>query len=231
MRVASAIVLVLLAVFVPVTFMPGETGRMFAEFSVTLAIAVGFSGFVALTLSPMLSSRLLRHNSNPRGIEHFLGRLVDDAAVDIRLAARVGPEQRAIAQQVDATRDAARVAKDAPHGALIEGIGLVQARDGQAMAHVVRGLALGLQEGVVLLLHHPLLLGDQGQLAGVAGVEGQRAREADPFPHPARELRRSVVPALGQAHVGHQGVRAAVGAPGDAHHRPRGQDADRGRRG
>lgn len=55
-----ATTLVLMAVFVPVTFMPGDTGRLFAEFSVTLAIAVGFSGFVALTLSPMLASKILR---------------------------------------------------------------------------------------------------------------------------------------------------------------------------
>lgn len=55
-----ATTLVLLAVFVPVAFMPGDTGRMFAEFSVALAIAVGFSGFVALTLSPMLASIILR---------------------------------------------------------------------------------------------------------------------------------------------------------------------------
>lgn len=55
-----ATTMVLMAVFVPVTFMPGDTGRLFAEFSVTLAIAVGFSGFVALTLSPMLASKILR---------------------------------------------------------------------------------------------------------------------------------------------------------------------------
>jgi multidrug efflux pump len=55
-----ATTLVLMSVFVPVTFMPGDTGRLFAEFSVTLAIAVGFSGFVALTLSPMLASKILR---------------------------------------------------------------------------------------------------------------------------------------------------------------------------
>lgn len=62
-QVAFAVIattLVLLAVFVPVTFMPGDTGRLFAEFSVTLAISVGFSGFVALTLSPMLASKIMR---------------------------------------------------------------------------------------------------------------------------------------------------------------------------
>lgn len=70
-----ATTLVLLAVFVPVTFMPGETGRMFAEFSVTLAIAVGFSGFVALTLSPMLASKILRGREG----DGFVAKLLERA--------------------------------------------------------------------------------------------------------------------------------------------------------
>jgi multidrug efflux pump len=45
-----ATTVVLLAVFVPITFMPGETGRLFSEFAITLAVSVAFSGFVALTL-------------------------------------------------------------------------------------------------------------------------------------------------------------------------------------
>jgi multidrug efflux pump len=55
-----ATTLVLLSVFLPVAFMPGDAGRMFAEFSAALAVSVGFSGIVALTLSPMLASKLLR---------------------------------------------------------------------------------------------------------------------------------------------------------------------------
>ena len=54
-----ATTVVLLAVFVPITFMPGETGRLFSEFAITLAVSVAFSGFVALTLSPMLASKIL----------------------------------------------------------------------------------------------------------------------------------------------------------------------------
>ncbi len=68
-----ATTLVLLAVFVPVTFMPGDTGRLFAEFSVTLAISVGWSGFVALTLSPMLASKVLRDKSG----DGFISRLLE----------------------------------------------------------------------------------------------------------------------------------------------------------
>lgn len=69
-----ATTLVLLAVFVPVTFMPGDTGRLFAEFSVTLAISVGWSGFVALTLSPMLASKVLRDKSGDGLISRLLER-------------------------------------------------------------------------------------------------------------------------------------------------------------
>jgi len=72
-----ATTLVLLAVFVPVTFMPGDTGRLFAEFSVTLAIAVGFSGFVALTLSPMLASKIMRDRGGDGFVASILQRIFD----------------------------------------------------------------------------------------------------------------------------------------------------------
>jgi multidrug efflux pump len=55
-----ATTLVLVAVFVPVAFQKGNTGRLFFEFGITLAIAVSVSSLVALTLTPMLCSRLLR---------------------------------------------------------------------------------------------------------------------------------------------------------------------------
>ena len=50
----------LVAVFVPVAFLQGTVGRLFNEFGITLAVAVLISGFVALTLTPMLTSRTLR---------------------------------------------------------------------------------------------------------------------------------------------------------------------------
>jgi multidrug efflux pump len=56
--VATTITLV--AVFVPLAFLTGSVGRLFNEFGVTLAVAVLISGFVALTLTPMVSSRILR---------------------------------------------------------------------------------------------------------------------------------------------------------------------------
>jgi len=55
-----AIALVLSAVFVPVAFMGGITGRLYQQFAVTIAISVCFSAFNALTLSPALSAKLLK---------------------------------------------------------------------------------------------------------------------------------------------------------------------------
>jgi multidrug efflux pump len=55
-----ATTLVLVAVFVPLSFIEGDVGRLFREFGITLAAAVVFSSLVALTLTPMLCSKLLR---------------------------------------------------------------------------------------------------------------------------------------------------------------------------
>ncbi|HWL15495.1 MAG TPA: efflux RND transporter permease subunit, partial [Opitutus sp.] len=57
----------LAAVFAPIGFQSGLTGALFREFAFTLAGSVIISGVVALTLTPMLSSKILRHNPNPRG--------------------------------------------------------------------------------------------------------------------------------------------------------------------
>ncbi|MDB5796677.1 MAG: acriflavin resistance protein [Paucimonas sp.] len=56
-----AMTLTLAAVYAPVAFTPGRVGRLFIEFALTLAGAVIVSGFVALTLSPMMCSVMLRH--------------------------------------------------------------------------------------------------------------------------------------------------------------------------
>lgn len=55
-----AMTLTLAAVFLPVAFTPGKTGKLFTEFALALAGAVVVSGFVALTLSPMMCSRMLK---------------------------------------------------------------------------------------------------------------------------------------------------------------------------
>jgi HAE1 family hydrophobic/amphiphilic exporter-1 len=56
----------LVAVFLPVLFLPGVIGRLFHEFAVTICVAILISGFVSLTLTPMLSSRLLGAPSSER---------------------------------------------------------------------------------------------------------------------------------------------------------------------
>jgi len=59
-----AMTITLAAVYAPIGFMTGITGRLFTEFAWTLAGAVLVSGFVALTLSPMMCSKLLKHQSH-----------------------------------------------------------------------------------------------------------------------------------------------------------------------
>ena len=62
-----AIALVLSAVFLPTIFIPGITGRLFAQFAVTIAISVLISAFNALTLSPALSAMILKPKKAGRG--------------------------------------------------------------------------------------------------------------------------------------------------------------------
>ncbi|MDC8013215.1 efflux RND transporter permease subunit [Tahibacter soli] len=70
-----AMTLTLAAVYVPLAFSTGRTGRLFIEFALTLAGAVIVSGFTALTLSPMMCSRLLKH-SEKHGKAYELGEKV-----------------------------------------------------------------------------------------------------------------------------------------------------------
>ena len=74
-QVAFAVIattIVLVAVFLPVGLMEGNTGRLFRELSVALASAVAISGFVALTLTPMMSSKLVRPHVQPRGLNAWI---------------------------------------------------------------------------------------------------------------------------------------------------------------
>ncbi|MBE0595711.1 MAG: efflux RND transporter permease subunit, partial [Desulfuromonadales bacterium] len=67
-----AMTLALAAVYAPLGFMEGRTGRLFTEFALTLAGAVLVSGFVALTLSPMMCSKLLRHRESHHPIYNWI---------------------------------------------------------------------------------------------------------------------------------------------------------------
>ncbi|MDN3543817.1 MAG: efflux RND transporter permease subunit [Roseateles asaccharophilus] len=87
-----AMTLTLAAVFAPLAFTPGRTGRLFTEFALTLAGAVIVSGFVALTLTPMMCSKLLRHNPKPtrfdQGMERVLVWISDRYASVLRFVLR-----------------------------------------------------------------------------------------------------------------------------------------------
>ena len=73
---------VLVAVFLPVGFMEGNTGRLFRELSVALAGAVAISAFVALTLTPMMSSKLVRPHdqARPNRVHQWVMRHFDRAS-------------------------------------------------------------------------------------------------------------------------------------------------------
>jgi multidrug efflux pump len=66
-----AMTLTLAAVFTPLAFMKGNIGRLFTEFAFTVAAAVLVSGFVALTLTPMMCSKLLRHEQRHNWLFNF----------------------------------------------------------------------------------------------------------------------------------------------------------------
>jgi multidrug efflux pump len=72
-----AMTLTLAAVYAPLAFTPGRTGRLFAEFALALAGAVLVSGFVALTLSPMMCSKLLRHQDQRSRFDRVMERGLD----------------------------------------------------------------------------------------------------------------------------------------------------------
>ncbi len=77
-----AMTVVLIAVYVPIAFQTGLTGALFTEFALTLAGAVTISAVVALTLTPMLSARFLRHID--RAQPNWEGRLIN--AIDAGFA-------------------------------------------------------------------------------------------------------------------------------------------------
>lgn len=66
-----AMTLTLVAVFAPLAFAEGNTGKLFTEFAMTVAAAVLVSGFVALTLTPMMASKMLRHETRHGAFFNF----------------------------------------------------------------------------------------------------------------------------------------------------------------
>jgi multidrug efflux pump len=72
-----AMTFTLAAVFTPIAFTEGKTGKLFTEFALTLAGAVVVSGFVALTLSATMSSRMLKHEPRHNALFNFGERILE----------------------------------------------------------------------------------------------------------------------------------------------------------
>jgi multidrug efflux pump len=81
-----AMTVTLAAVYVPMAFQTGRTGRLFVEFALTLSAAVIVSGFVALTLTPMMCSRLLKRQEHHGAAYRFGERVLDGLTAGYRAA-------------------------------------------------------------------------------------------------------------------------------------------------
>jgi multidrug efflux pump len=88
----------LVAVYAPLAFTPGRTGRLFVEFALALAGAVVVSGIVALTLTPMMCAQLLKHNPKPnrfdRSMERMLTSISDRYGVLLRWVITTGYQRQ-----------------------------------------------------------------------------------------------------------------------------------------
>ena len=92
-----SLTLSLIAVFIPLLFMTGLVGRMFREFALTLTIAVVISAIVSLTLTPMMCSRMLRHQATARQsrIARFFNGIIELGHPRLSREPRVGAAPRA----------------------------------------------------------------------------------------------------------------------------------------
>ncbi len=91
-----AMTLTLAAVYVPVALQTGRIGRLFIEFALTLAAAVIVSGFVALTLSPMMSSLLLKDHEKHGKLYMFGERVLNGLTEAYRASLRVALHARLV---------------------------------------------------------------------------------------------------------------------------------------
>ncbi len=80
-----ATTIVLISVFVPITFMQGQMGRLFSEFAIAIAAAIAFSMLVALTISPMMASKMLKPHAKDGKTRGFAG-FVDRSFAGMRKA-------------------------------------------------------------------------------------------------------------------------------------------------
>ena len=78
-----ATTMVLIAVFIPITFLQGNVGRLFTEFALTMAAAVFFSSILSLTIVPMMSSKLLRPKATT-GVMRYIPMAIDSVFARLR---------------------------------------------------------------------------------------------------------------------------------------------------
>ena len=91
-----AMTFTLAAVYAPLAFVPGRTGKLFTEFAVALAGSVVVSGFVALTLSPMMCSMVLKHEPKHGRVFNFFERMFERLTAGYRRALLAALDHRAI---------------------------------------------------------------------------------------------------------------------------------------
>lgn len=71
----------LVCVFLPIFFMPGLTGQLFQEFAMVVVGAIVISTFITLSLTPMMSSRLLKKSKRENGLMRFFGKVVESSII------------------------------------------------------------------------------------------------------------------------------------------------------
>lgn len=91
-----AMTLTLVTVYAPLAFATGRTGRLFIEFALTLAGAVLVSGFVALTLTPMMCATILRHQPGHGRVYTFIENLLEGLTNGYRRSLKLALRHRAI---------------------------------------------------------------------------------------------------------------------------------------
>jgi HAE1 family hydrophobic/amphiphilic exporter-1 len=215
----------LAAVFIPLMFMGGIIGRLFREFAVTISVAVLVSGFIALTLTPMLCSRLLkphaaeRHgrwfNASERGFQAVLRAYERSGARRNLFRVDEHPEGFVPAgRQWIAQRQRRGAAGHAVHGDDAVRPGRErEARDGHEhrVVHDERG-----EHGTVESdsVQHHAEAGGHAPARGSDGVRapprdanaGRRRFSDEPAEHPDRRPRRTIVVPIHIARTGHSGT-------------------------
>ena len=218
-----AITLVMTSVFVPLVFMTGPVGVFYQNFAITMASAIAISGFVALTLTPVLCAIILRNEHGKGQPDNFLGRAIARFNVFFdRLTGRFVAVQRRIVTRKSfvlgafATFVAAIVAIDQvlPKGFVPsedQGMiyAIVQTPPGSTLemtnkvVHKLQEMALGLDEvqSVSALAGYEVMTEGRGSNAGTCIINLKPWGERD---HDVREVMEKL------EHMAHAEIKEAI---------------------